>query len=91
MRLAGSLKLHGRDSLQVSQKEIDQKTGDTVRAWWDINELDPEGNILDGSEAWVVVQVYHWIGIENQKGSKSSRPGTEASEAIQRREAIKRN
>jgi len=67
VRLAGSLKLHGRDSLQVSQKEIDQKTGDTVRAWWDINELDPEGNILDGSEAWVVVQVYHWIGIENQR------------------------
>jgi len=37
-----------------------------VRAWWEINELDVKGNIVYGGEAWVVIQAYHWIGVENR-------------------------
>lgn len=48
------------------RKEVDQETGAIVRAWWDVNELDPDGNILYGSEAWVVSQIFRWIGIENR-------------------------
>ena len=48
------------------QKEIDPSSGAMLRAWWDIDQVDPEGNILYGSEAWVVVRIYHWIGVENQ-------------------------
>lgn len=47
-------------------KEINQRTGDIMRAWWEINELDPDGNPIWGSEAWVVVQAYRWVGIENR-------------------------
>ncbi|MFC1956840.1 recombinase family protein [Chloroflexota bacterium] len=36
-----------------------------IRAWWEINELDAQENPIWGTEAWVVDQVYYWIGIEN--------------------------
>jgi len=48
------------------QKEIDPSSGATLRAWWDIDQVDAEGNILYASEAWVVVRIFHWIGVENQ-------------------------
>jgi len=48
------------------RKKVDPSSGATLRAWWEIDQVDPEGNILYGSEAWVVNQVFHWIGIENQ-------------------------
>lgn len=47
-------------------KRVNPRDGKIVAAWWEINELEAEGNPLYGSEAWVVVQSYHWIGVENQ-------------------------
>jgi len=37
-----------------------------VRAWWEINVLDADGTPRRGSEAWVVVQVFHWISHEGR-------------------------
>ena len=48
------------------RKEIDPSSGVTLRAWWEIDQINPEGNALYGSEAWVVDRVFHWIGVENQ-------------------------
>jgi hypothetical protein len=36
------------------------------KAWWEVNELDPNGNPLWGSEAWVVIQIFTWIGLEGK-------------------------
>jgi hypothetical protein len=33
-----------------------------IRAWWEINALDADQTPKWGSESWVVVQVFHWIG-----------------------------
>jgi hypothetical protein len=48
------------------RKEVDPSSGATLRAWWEIDQLDPEGNALYGSEAWIVKQIFHWIGVENR-------------------------
>ena len=32
------------------------------RAWWEIDELGPDGNPLSGSPAWVVTQMFNWVG-----------------------------
>jgi site-specific DNA recombinase len=37
-----------------------------VRAWWEVNELDVDGTPKYGSEAWVVVQSFQWIGHEGR-------------------------
>jgi site-specific DNA recombinase len=37
-----------------------------ISAWWQINRMDAEGNLEWGSEAWVVAQVFHWIGNEGR-------------------------
>jgi len=37
-----------------------------LRAWWEVNKIDSEGSPEWGSEAWVVVQVFHWIGDEER-------------------------
>jgi len=37
-----------------------------IRAWWEVNALDAEGNPVSGSEAWVVVQIFYWIGHEGR-------------------------
>ena len=47
-------------------KNMDPESGRTTKAWWDINELDEKGNPIYGSEAWVVAQIFYWIGIENR-------------------------
>ena len=36
------------------------------RAWWEIDTGGPDGNLLDGSPAWVVAQVFRWIGREGR-------------------------
>ena len=35
-----------------------------LRAWWDVDELGPDGEPVNGSPAWVVTQVFIWIGDE---------------------------
>jgi site-specific DNA recombinase len=37
-----------------------------IRAWWEVNALDADGNPVWGSEAWVVVQIFYWIGHEGR-------------------------
>jgi site-specific DNA recombinase len=37
-----------------------------IRAWWEINALDADGSLLWGSEAWVVSQIFYWIGHEGR-------------------------
>lgn len=37
-----------------------------VKAWWEVNKLDADGTPIFGSEAWVVVQVFQWIGQESR-------------------------
>ena len=37
-----------------------------VRAWWEIDSLGPDGKPNQGSPAWVVQQVFTWIGEEEK-------------------------
>ena len=46
-------------------KKVDPTDARVVAAWWEPNELDPEGRPLYGSEAWVVTQSFHWMGMES--------------------------
>jgi len=48
------------------RKEVDPASGRTIRAWWEVNDLDPTGNPIWESEAWVVVQIFNWIGVEGK-------------------------
>ncbi len=36
------------------------------KAWWEIDELGPDGQPLYGSPAWVVVQIFTWVGEEDR-------------------------
>jgi DNA invertase Pin-like site-specific DNA recombinase len=36
------------------------------RAWWEIDELGADGQPLPESRAWVVVQIFTWIGAEGR-------------------------
>jgi hypothetical protein len=47
-------------------KDIDSESGRTTKAWWDINELDDKGNHVWGSEAWIVVNIFNWVAIQNR-------------------------
>ena len=53
------------------------------RAWWEIDEVGPDGRPLWGSPAWAVVQIFTWVGDEgrtfhwvakqlNEKGIKTA-------------------
>ena len=35
-------------------------------AWWEIDQLTSEGTVLSGSPAWVVGQIFSWIGDEQR-------------------------
>ena len=37
-----------------------------IRAWWEVDVLDADGTPKWGSETWVVVQVFRWIGQEGR-------------------------
>jgi len=37
-----------------------------IRASWAVDSLDTEGKVVHASEAWIVTQVFQWIGIENR-------------------------
>jgi len=32
------------------------------KAWWEIDKKDSEGTLLETSPAWVVTQIYRWVG-----------------------------
>jgi hypothetical protein len=35
-------------------------------AWWEIDDLGPDGKPLSGSPAWVVIQIFAWVGDEGR-------------------------
>lgn len=37
-----------------------------LRAWWEADELGPDGEPVWGSPAWVVVQIFIWVGDEDR-------------------------
>lgn len=51
-----------------TDKIIEPRTGRTkvLRAWWEIDELGPDGGPVRGSPAWVVIQIFVWIGDEGR-------------------------
>ena len=51
-----------------AEKIIEPRTGraKVLRAWWEINELGPDGEPVWGSPAWVVTQVFVWLGDEGR-------------------------
>jgi site-specific DNA recombinase len=36
------------------------------KAWWDIDELDLDGLPVENTSAWVVTQIFRWIGLEGR-------------------------
>ena len=36
------------------------------RAWWEVDGEGPDGDLLEGSPAWVVEQVFKWLGSEGR-------------------------
>ncbi|MGD0352561.1 MAG: recombinase family protein [Dehalococcoidia bacterium] len=34
------------------------------RAWWELDESDPDGQLIYPSPAWVVIQIFTWVGSE---------------------------
>lgn len=51
-----------------TEKVIESRTGKAkvLRAWWEINELGPDGEPLWGSPGWVVASIFAWIGGEDR-------------------------
>ena len=49
-----------------TDKVIEPRTGraKVLRAWWEVDELGPDGKPLALSPAWAVGQMFHWIGEE---------------------------
>ena len=36
------------------------------RAWWELNEVGPDGQLLCESPAWIVPQIFAWVGAEGR-------------------------
>lgn len=36
------------------------------RAWWELDESGPDGQLLYPSPAWVVIQIFTWVGSEGR-------------------------
>ena len=51
-----------------AEKRIEQHAGKTrvLSAWWEINELDPDGDLVQFSRAWAVNQIFYWLGVEGR-------------------------
>jgi len=65
------------------------------RAWWDVDKLDSDGNVVPGSPADIIKKVFTWIGLEsstchsvakrlNGIGAKAPGGGTWSPGKIQR-------
>jgi hypothetical protein len=49
----------------------DRETGSDSRvhikhAWWEIDGEGPDGTLIEGSPAWIVAQIFGWVGGENR-------------------------
>ena len=51
-----------------TEKIIEPRTGraKVLRAWWEMDELGPDGEPVWGSPAWVVIQIFNWLGDEGR-------------------------
>jgi hypothetical protein len=51
-----------------TEKIIEAGTGraKVLRAWWEVDELGPDENPAWGSPAWVVKQIFNWLGEEGR-------------------------
>jgi DNA invertase Pin-like site-specific DNA recombinase len=51
-----------------TEKIIEDRTGRArvLRAWWEVDEPGPDGEPVWGSPAWVVIQIYVWLGDEGR-------------------------
>jgi hypothetical protein len=51
-----------------TDKIIEARTGraKVLRAWWEVDELGPDGLPVYGSPAWVVIQIFVWVGDEGR-------------------------
>ncbi len=51
-----------------TDKIIEPRTGraKVLRAWWEIDELGPDGKPVYGSPGWVVMEIFIWIGDEDR-------------------------
>ena len=51
-----------------TEKVFEERTGraKVLRAWWEINELGPDGQPVQHSPAWVVIQIFIWLADENR-------------------------
>jgi site-specific DNA recombinase len=54
--------------IYLAEKVIEPRTGraKVLRAWWEINELAPDGQPQWGSPGWVVTQIFIWVGDEGR-------------------------
>jgi DNA invertase Pin-like site-specific DNA recombinase len=54
--------------LYKANKVIEERTGKArvLSAKWEINEIDLDNELLWGSSAWVVSQMFYWLGVEGR-------------------------
>jgi hypothetical protein len=53
------------------QYKADREIGSDARvvikkAWWEVDEIGPDGEPLEGSPAWIVAQLFAWTGQEER-------------------------
>jgi hypothetical protein len=51
---------------RAEYQELEHGRRKLIRAWWEINSIGAGGNLEWGSEAWVVTEIFHWIGHEGR-------------------------
>jgi len=51
-----------------TEKIFEERTGraKVLRAWWEIDELGPDGQPVQHSPAWVVMQIFVWLADEER-------------------------
>jgi hypothetical protein len=68
--LTGKAPVHraGYGYLYRTEKIIEARTGraKVLRAWWEVDELGPDGEPVWGSPAWVVIQIFIWLADEGR-------------------------
>jgi hypothetical protein len=68
--LAGKVPAHraGYGYIYRTEKVIEARTGraKVLRAWWEIDELGPDGRPVWGNPAWVVTRIFVWLGDESR-------------------------
>jgi hypothetical protein len=68
--LAGKVPAHraAHGYIYRTEKIFEARTGraKVLKAWWEIDQLGPDGELVVNSPAWVVKQIFIWIGDEGR-------------------------